>query len=145
MGYINSVAYVQQEINNILQEIPAWARAYVDDIICGDMSLSNLLKKLRIPFKIFLQYNISIKPTKSFLNYPNIRLLGQRVNSLGLNTSKEKLWAIKHLTYPKKLGALKYCLGLAGYLRNYIHFYAQLTAPLQAFKISLLRDALVSE
>ena len=144
MGYINSVAYVQREIDNILREVRAWARAYVDDIICGARSLSDLLEKLRILFDIFLEYNISIKPTKSFLNYPDVGLLGQRVNSLGLTTSEEKLQAIKHLTYPETLGALKYYLGLTGYRRNYIYFYAQLAAPLQALKTSLLRDAPVS-
>ena len=141
MGYINSVAYIQREIDNILREVRAWAWAYVDDIICEARSLSNLLEKLRILFDIFLEYNISIKPTKSFLNYPDVGLLGQRVNSLGMTTSEEKLWAIKHLTYPKTLGALEYYLGLTGYLRNYIHFYAQLAAPLQALKTYLLRDA----
>ena len=122
----------------------AWARAYVDNIICEARSLSDLLEKLRVLFDIFLEYNISIKPTKSFHNYPNIGLLGQQVISLGLTTSEEKLWAIKHLTYPETLGALKYYLGLSGYLRNYIHFYAQLTIPLQAFKTFLLRVAPVS-
>ena len=127
-----------------MREVRAWARAYVDDIICEARSLSDLLEKLRILFDIFLEYNISIKPTKSSLNYPNVGLLGQRVNSLGLTKSEEKLRAIKHLTYSETLGALEYYLGLTGYLCNYIHFYAQLAAPLQAFKISFLRDAPVS-
>lgn len=118
--------------------------AYIDDIICGARSLSDLLKKLCIFFKIFFKYNIFIEPTKSFFNYLDIGFLGQQVNFLGLTTSEEKLWAIKHFTYPKTLGALKYYLGLISYLRNYIHFYAQLIVPLQVFKTSFLRDALVS-
>ena len=144
MGYINSVAYVQREIDNILRDVWAWARAYVDDIICGAKSLPDLLDKLRVLFDIFLYYNICIKPTKSFLNYPDVALLGQRVNSLGLTTSEEKLKAIRLLTYPDTLGALEYYLGLTGYFCNYIHFYAHLAAPLQALKTSLLRDAPVS-
>lgn len=76
MGYINSVAYVQRKIDNILQDVRSWARAYVDDIVCRARSLPDLLEKLRTLFEIFLYYNISIKPTKSFLNYPNVALLG---------------------------------------------------------------------
>lgn len=95
-------------------------------------------------FEIFLHYNISIKPTKSFLNYPDVRLLGQRVNSLRLTTSDEKLKAIRFLAYSDTLGALEYYLGLTGYLQNYIHFYAQLAAPLQELKTSLLRHAPVA-
>lgn len=83
--------YIQQEIHNILREVHTWIRAYVDDIIYRARSFSDLLKKLHILFEIFLEYNISIKPTKSFFNYPDVGLLGQRVNSLGLTTSEEKL------------------------------------------------------
>ncbi len=92
-------------------------------------------------FEIFLDYNISISPTKSYLNYPNVVLLGQRVDSLGLTTLEQKLKAIKLLTYPDTLGALECYLGLTGYLRSYIHFYAQLVAPLQALKAAFLWQA----
>ena len=144
MGYINLVAYVQQEIDNILRGIRAWIRAYIDDIVCSAKLLPDLLDKLQILFEIFLHYNISIKPTKSFLNYPDVRLLGQRVNSLGLTTSDEKLNAIRLLTYSDTLRALEYYLGLTRYLQSYIHFYAQLAAPLQELKTLLLRNAPVA-
>lgn len=141
MGYINLVAYVQRKIDNILQDVRSWARAYVDDIVCGARSLSDLLKKLRSIFEIFLYYNISIRPSKSFLNYPDVAFLGQCVNSLGLTTLEEKLKAMRLLTYPDTLGALKYYFGLTGYLQSYIHFYAQLATLFQALKTSLLYQA----
>lgn len=143
MGYINSVAYVQCEINNILRNVRAWARAYIDNIICWAKSLPDL-QKLRILFDIFLEYNISIKPTKSYLNYPNVGLLGLQINSLGLIISEDKLKATRLLTYSKTLGALEYYLGLTGYLRTYMYVYAQLTAPLQALKTSFIQGALVN-
>ena len=141
MGYINSVAYVQREINNILRDVRDWARAYIDDIICGGSSLKDLLHKLRILFEIFLRYNISIKPTKSYLNYPDVGFLGQQVNFLGLTALDKKLKAIRLLHYPETLEALEYYLGLTGYLRSYIHFYTQLASPLQALKTRLLKGA----
>lgn len=140
MGYIHSVAYVQHEINNILRNPWDKARTYIDNIICGKTSLDNLLHKLCILFEIFLYYNISIKLTKSYLNYPNVSLLGQRVNSLGLTTSEKKLKTIRFLHYPKTLGALEYYLGLTSYLRSYIHFYVQMTSRLQALKIRFLKS-----
>lgn len=79
-------------------------------------SLPDFLNKLRILFDIFLHYNISIKPTKSYLNYLDIRLLGQYVNSLGLTISEKKLRAIWLLTYLDTLGALEYYLGFIRYL-----------------------------
>lgn len=75
MGYINLVAYMQREIDNILQNVTNWARAYVDDIISRAKSLEDLLVKLRTLFVIFITYNISIQPTKLFLNYLIVGLL----------------------------------------------------------------------
>lgn len=137
------MTYIQQEINNILQEVRAQAQAYKNDIICRTKSFSDLLEKLRILFDIFLKYNISIKPTKSFLNSRNVRFLGQQVDFLGLITSEKKFWAIRHLTYSETLGALKYYLGLTSYVHSYIHFYSQLAALLQALKTFLLCKALI--
>lgn len=77
MRYINSVAYMQYEIDNILQDVRVWARTYVDDIIYGAKALFDLFKKLCILFNIFLKFNVSIKLTKSFFNYLNVGLLGQ--------------------------------------------------------------------
>lgn len=42
----------------------------------GVKSLSDLLNTLQILFEIFLVYNISISPTKLYLNYPNKVILG---------------------------------------------------------------------
>lgn len=75
MGYIKSMAYILHKIDNILWDVYTSARAYVDDIICRAESLPDLLKKLCILFDIYFEYNISIKPSKSFLNYSNIGLL----------------------------------------------------------------------
>lgn len=74
-------------------------------------------------FEIFLHYNIFIKPTKFFLNYPNVRLFRQRVNLLRLNISNKNLKAIYFLAYINTLRALEYYLGLIGYLQSYIYFY----------------------
>lgn len=74
--YINLMIYVQRKIDNILRNACLWAQAYIDDIVCRTKSLSNLLEKLQALFKIFLKYNISISPTKSYLNYLNMALLG---------------------------------------------------------------------
>lgn len=142
MSYINLVAYVQREIDNILHDVRNWARAYIDDIIYGRSSMNNLLRKLCALFEIFLHYNISIKSTKLYLNYPNIGFLSQQVNFWGLTTSDKKLKAIHLLRYPETLQALEYYLGLTGYLRFYIHFYAQIASPLQALKTRLLKGAL---
>lgn len=85
-----------------------------------------------------------MKLTKLFLNYPDVGLLRQRVNSLRLTISDKKLKAIYFLTYPNMLRALEYYLGFTGYLQGYIHIYAQLAAPFQELKRLLLRHTPVA-
>lgn len=117
------MAYIQMEINNIFQNVRDWLQAYVDNIICGATFLDYMLQKLWILFLIFVAFNILIKPTKIFLNYPNVGLLGQRVNSLGLTPMEKKLKAIQELTYLDTFGTFEYYLSLTGYLYSYIYFY----------------------
>lgn len=141
MGNMNSISYVQRQIDRILREIKGFAQAYVDDIVCGSTSLSEHLSHLRQLFTLLVKFNVSISPKKAFLGFPDVRLLGQKVNSLGLATSEEKLKAISQLRYPQTLGGLEHYLGLTGYLRQYVHFYAQLARPLQDLKTKLLKEA----
>lgn len=93
-------------------------------------SVPDLFDKLWTLFEIFFYYNIFIKHTKSYLNYLNIALFGQRVNSLGLTTLKEQLKVIHLLTFLDTLDSLKYFLDLTGYLQSYIYFYTQIAVPL---------------
>lgn len=58
---------------------------------------------------------------------------------------KDKLKAIYFLYYPKILEVLEYYLGLTGYLKGYIYFYAQLAEPLQALKTIFLKRGLISK
>ena len=141
MGNMNSISYVQRQIDSILREIKDFARAYVDDIVCGSNSFEEHVAHLRQLFALLVKYNVSISAKKVFLGYPDVNLLGQKVNSLGLATSEEKLKAISQLRYPKTLGGLEHYLGLTGYLRQYVHFYAQLARPLQDLKTLLLKEA----
>lgn len=66
------------------------------------------------------------------------------MDSLSLTILKQILKTIKLLTYSDILGALEYYLGLIGYLKSYIYFYAQLTAPFQVLKTTLLQEALLA-
>lgn len=100
-----------------------WARFYVNNIIYRAKSFNNLLSKLCIFFEIFIAYNIPIKLTKIFFNYPNIGLFSRKFNILGLTTAKKKLDAITLLQYLIILGALKYYLKRIGYPRFYIYYY----------------------
>lgn len=66
MGCMNSIAYVQRKIDDILRPLRAFVRAYIDDIVTGARSLPEHIANLRAIFDMCLRFNISIKTTKVF-------------------------------------------------------------------------------
>ena len=139
MGFRNSPAYVQRMIDNILRKHRAYSRAYVDDITIYSMTKQDHLRHLQAVFSTLNDRNIKLAPKKSFIGYPSIKLLGQRVDALGLSTAEEKLTAISQLEFPKNLKDLETYLGMMGYLRQYAPYYLQIAEPLQKRKTLLVR------
>lgn len=139
MGYKNSSAYVQRMIDRILRKQRLYDRAYVNDIVIFSNTFKEHLEHLRHVFNKLNQMGICLSPEKSYLAYPSVQLLGQRVNALGLATTDDKLKAITSLEFPRTLRQLETYLGLTGYLRQYIPHYAAIVKPLQLRKTLLNR------
>ena len=140
MGCMNSIAYLQRQIDKVLRSIRDFAHAYIDDIVTGAEDFQQHVAHLQRLFQLLSKYNIAIAPTKTFLNYPNINLLGRKVDLFDMATAEDKLKAISEIAYPTTLGNLEHYLGLTCYLRNHVHYYAQLSSPLQALKTLLLNN-----
>ena len=124
---INSITYIQRQINNILRSIKTFIKIYINDVIIKAKSLTEHLFNLRSLFQLFIKHNISISPIKTFLNYSNVNLLKRRVNFIKLFTIENKLEIIKTIKYSTTLKGLKHYFDLTNYLRNNVHYYAQLT------------------
>lgn len=125
----NSVAYVQRSIDNILRSLKNFVRAYINDIDSGACFFTWHVIDLQAIFDLCIQYNISIKPTKVFFNYPSVNLLGQHVNFLDLTTAEDKLATIAAINYPVMPKDLEHFLGLTSYLHSSVHCYAQIATP----------------
>ena len=139
MGYKGSPPYVQRQTDAMLRPFKDFAKAYVDDIIIFSYTLEEHLKHLRQIFQLFRRMRVSLSPTKSFIGYPSVTLLGQRVDGLGMSTTNEKVAAITSLRFPENLRDLEIFLGLTGWLRSSIPRYAQRTDPLQKRKTLLTK------
>ncbi len=83
IGFENFPAYVQRQTDRLLRPFRAFARAYVDDIVIFSKPLEEHLRHLAAIFSLFVKKGISIKPSKAFLGYSTVQLLGQKFNSLG--------------------------------------------------------------
>lgn len=139
MGYKGSPPYVQRQTDAMLRPFKDFAKAFVDDIIIFSRTLRDHLSHLRQIFELFRSKRVSLSPTKSFIGYPSVTLLGQRVDGLGMSTSQEKIQAITSLRFPETLRDLEIFLGLTGWLRSSIPRYAQLANPLQERKTILTK------
>ncbi len=137
----NSIAYVQRQMNILLNILKKIVKTYIDDIICRSKTFEEHMKHLRILFRIFLRKNIIINSLNTFLRYQSVILLEQRVNVLELITAKKKLKTMILLKFSENLTALERYLNLAKYLRNKVHFFAEVSKSLQELKTKLLKDA----
>ena len=141
MDYQNSPPDVQQQMDWILWAIHTFTRDYVNNIIIFSKTLDEHVSHLHQVFQLFQDLGISLEPKKSYLGYPTVTLLGQWIDALGLTTASEKIKVISDLQFPLTLKALETYLGLTGWVRSYIPYYAQVTAPLQARKMALAKAA----
>jgi hypothetical protein len=140
MGFCNSPAYVQRQIDYELRKHREYTRVYIDDFIIFSDTLDDHITHLHAVFAGFERLNIVILPTKTYIGFPTVTLLGQYVDALGLSTTIEKLEAISKLEFPITLKDLETYIGMTGSLRRYVRNYAALIDPLQKRKTLLLRN-----
>lgn len=140
MGFRNSPAYTQRFMDQLLQTSSSFCRAFIDDIVIFSDNLDKHKKHLHHIFKLFTSKNIAISPQKSFVGYPNVELLGFRVDGFGLSNTADRIAAYKQLDFPKNLKALEQYIGSTGFLRHLIPYYAQLVEPLQKRKVTMLAE-----
>lgn len=139
MGYKGSPPYVQRQTDQMLRPYKNFAKAYIDDIIVFSQTLNEHIDHLRQIFDLFRAKRVSLSPGKSFIGYPSVRLLGQRVDALGMTTAEDKIAAISALKFPDSLRDLEIFLGMTGWLRPGVPRYAQRSEPLQKRKTLLTK------
>ena len=141
MGFKGSVPYVQRKMDDFLRPHRHFARCYVDDIVIFSNSLRDHLAHLQTIFGLFAHLKVTLEPKKSYLGYPSVTLLGQKVDRLGMTTTEERVSAIKNLHFPNSLNALEIYIGMANWLRSNIRYFAQIIEPLQRRKTELLKHS----
>lgn len=80
MGFRNSPAYTQRQIDTILADLRAFARAFIDDVITASKTLEEHTHHLRSLFQRLVQYNIALNPQSALLD------IHQRLYWAGMST-----------------------------------------------------------
>lgn len=140
MGFKNSCAYVQRFMDRRLYIYRQFVKAFIDDIVIYSDTEDEHLEHLRRVLTLLREIGLSLSAKKSFLGYPSVELLGHRVDGLGMATTEQRIEAIQNIKMPTTLKNLEHYLGLTGWLRPFIPFYAQVSEPLQAKKTRLLAE-----
>ena len=86
-----------------LKDLMDFCQVYINDIVITSETFTNHLLHLELVFSQLQQLNITLEPVKSFIGYPNVQLLGVRVDALGMTTMEEKTKAIQELQFPTTL------------------------------------------
>lgn len=138
MGFRNSPAHAQRFMDRLLKPFNHFCRAFIDDVVVFSDNWEDHQRHLEDVFKLFTDRGVSISPTKTYLGYPSVELLGFYVDALGLTTTKERTQGFRDLSFPRNLKALETYLGSTGFIRMMVPYYAQISGPLQQRKVDLL-------
>src|SRR5437667_3983141 len=113
MKFINSIIYVQQQLDNKFRNFCRFCRIYIDNIIIISTMLEKHMKHLDKIFSKLTKFHISLALIKSYISFLNVKLLEQQVDNLDILTSKTKLETLFNLKFSQILQQLKSYLELA--------------------------------
>ena len=122
-----------------MRKFRKFTRVYVNDIVIFSHIKTKHETHFREIFFVLMKNNIFIKIVKTFLNYSNVSLLNQKVNSLKLTIVENKLKIIFKLRFFRIFRQLKFYMNFTNWLRDYVYFYVDISASLQQRKIELQR------
>ena len=99
MKFINSIVYIQQQLDNKFRNFHKFCRVYIDDIIIVSTMLKKHMKHLDKIFDKLAELHISLALIKSYISFSDVKLLEQQVDSLDMSTSKAKLKTLSSLKF----------------------------------------------
>ena len=103
---------------------------FIDDIIVYTQSFQDHLSILRQLFLELRAANLTAKPSKCSLFYPEIKCLGHIVGNEKMTPNPDKVSAIESASKPTTKKQLRSFLGLVGFYRKYIPNFALVALPL---------------
>jgi len=140
MGFVNSPSHVQRLMDKLLKDFP-WAKCFVDDICVFSDTFEEHLEHIATLLELLENLNITLSPSKCFVGWHSVDLLGLVVDRLGLSTIEQKTAAIARIEFPTTLKQLEHFLGLAGWYRQFVARFAALSKPLQELKTRLFHNS----
>ena len=108
---------------------------YLDDICVFVETADQMLDRIQFTFGRLIEFNLKIKPKKSFFFQAEVNFLGHILSKKGVSPNPEKVAKIKDWPIPKTPKEVHSFVGLASYYLRFIPNFAKWAGPLHGLII----------
>jgi hypothetical protein len=130
-GLSNSLSNFQRLMDVVLRNLVGTeCFVFIDDLVIYSktpeehtLRLGNVLQRLE-------KANLQMHPGKCAFAQPKVQYLGYVLSESGVSASPNKVSAVKHYPTPKCVKEVRAFLGLAGFYRQLVPDFAEITKPL---------------
>lgn len=135
-GLCNAPATFQRLMDQvILPEYRSFIETYIDDLMTHSNTFEEHLQHLRTTFSLLRKNNLMVKLSKCKFAQQEVKFLGHLLSQGQLRTNPESVAAIQKWERPAGKGAqavkaVRGFLGMTGWYRKFIPYYADIAKPL---------------
>ena len=104
--------------------------SYMNDLICINHTFESHLVSLEKTFAALHVAGLTLKPSKIQFGKKEVDYLGHVISVKGISVSTDRIKAIHDLPTPKSIKDLRFVLGMANFVRQFVKDCSDLTAPL---------------
>ena len=102
-----------------------------------------MLDRIELVFSRLKQYQLKIKPKKSFFFQTEVSFLGHVLSAKGISPNPEKVDKVRDWPIPKTSKEVHSFIGLASYYRRFIPNFSKWSKPLNALIVPPAHQAKV--
>ena len=103
---------------------------YLNDICVFSSFIGEMLDRVKLVLKSLQDFNLKIKPKKTFFFQSQVLFLGHTLSKEGISPNPEKVQKVKDWPVPSNAKEVHSFLGLASYYRWFIPQFAKWASPL---------------
>ena len=131
-GLCNAGASYQRLMDMCLSGLPAdRVLAHMDDIMILTPDFDTHLHQLKTVFTRLRSAGITLKAPKCVIAHQKVDFLGYELSNNGIQPQQRVTDAIRDFPCPSSKKELKRFLGLAGFYRQFIQNFAEISKPLK--------------